>query len=205
MHPDLPAMYQVRDPLATLPYRMILSRPEQSLTSDQHRALIHGTFHPDCPLVYTAGRGGKATDVLWAYDVSTFFFSAGLTRLLHGYNITGWSTYCVELRDKSDELLPGYQGIAVIGYECTRDRSRSRIVEKPAPVSGGRSYQVYRSLYFDEQEWDGSDFFWVSDRGGIVVTEKVCQIFRKYKIRNFEFTPLSEVEIRVGDDKYFSS
>jgi hypothetical protein len=154
--------------------------------------------------VYTAGRGGKATDVLWAYDVLTFFFSPDLTQLLRDHNVTGWSTYCVELRIKSGELLSGYQGIAVTGHECTRDRSRSQIVEKPAPVLGGRSYRVYRSLYFDEQEWDGSDFFWVSDRGGIVVTEKVCQLFRKYKVRNFEFIPLSEVEIRVSDDKYFN-
>jgi hypothetical protein len=102
-------------------------------------------------------------------------------------------------------LLSGYRGIAVVGPECTRDCSRSQIIDKPPPVESGRGFQVYRGLYFDETAWDNSDMFWVSQGGGIVVTDKVRELFRRYGIRNVELTPLPQVEIRVSNDQYGST
>jgi hypothetical protein len=174
------------------------------LTNAQVQALVRGSFSLEEPLVFKAGSGGRATDVLWFYGVS-FFFSEPLRRLLADEGVSGWTTYPVELYDRKGNHLPGYQGIAVTGPKCRRDRSRSSIVDKPPPVPGGRGYQVYRGLYFNESQWDGSDMFWVSEGGGIVVTEKLYRLFRRHKIRNVELTPLPEVEIDVSNDKYGES
>jgi hypothetical protein len=171
------------------------------LTNAQANALVRGSLSLEETLVFKAGRGGKATDVLWAYDVYIYFFSERLRRLLAEEEISGWTTYPVELYDRKDNHLSGYQGIAVTGRECTRDRSRSQIVDKPPPAPGGQSRQVYRGLFFDESQWDGSDMFWVSEVG-IVVTEKLYRLFQRHKIRNVEFTPLSKVEIRVSLDNF---
>jgi hypothetical protein len=170
-------------------------------TIAQVRALVRGSLSIHEPLIFKAGRGGKATDVLWAYDVFIYFFSESLRRLLSEEGVSGWTTYPVELYDRKGNHLPGYQGIAVTGRECRRDRSRSQIVDKPPPAPGGQGRQVYRGLFFDESQWDGSDMFWVSEVG-IVVTEKLYRLFQRHKIRNVEFTPLSEVEIRVSLDNF---
>ena len=109
--------------------------------------------------------------------------------------------YPVEVFGRKGEPLPKYHGLSVIGPDCVRDRSRSQIVDKPPPVDGGRGYQVYHGLYFDENQWDGSDFFRVL---GIatVVTDKVYRIFKRAKVTNVRFTPLTEVEIDVKLDDY---
>lgn len=202
---DYQQLYNFIDPLATLPFRMHVRSESAMLSADQHWLLTHGKIMPDTPHIYDAGRGGKATDILWAYNVSIFFFSPRLLQLLHDHDITGWNSYAVELYDRKGNLLSGYKGIAVVGPECTRDRSRSQIIDKPAPVEGGRGFQVYQGLFFDESEWDGSDMFWVSEGGGIVVTDKVRELFRRYGIRNVELTPLPQVEIRVSNDQYGST
>jgi hypothetical protein len=188
------SFFTFSDPLATQPYRLHLMPRADILTATQVNDLVRGSLSLDEPLVFKAGRGGKATDVLWEYGI-LFFFSESLRRLLTEEGVSGWTTYPVELYDRKGNHLPGYQRIAVTGRKCLRDYSRSLIVDKPPPVPGGRGYQVYRGLYFDERQWDGSDMFWVSD-GGIVVTEKVFGLFRRHKIRNVKLTLHSEVEDR---------
>jgi hypothetical protein len=120
--------------------------------------------------------------------------------LLAAQAITGWATYAVEVYDRKGHLLPGYHGFAITGPECRQDRSRSEIVSKPPPVPSGRGHQVYRGLFFDESQWDGSDLFWVE--GMTVATQAVYSAFRKAKVSNARFTRLTEVEIRVMLDKY---
>jgi hypothetical protein len=193
--------FRFRDPLATQPYRLLLMPDATVLTTAQVNALVVGLLTLNEPLILKAGAGGKATDVLWANDPFIFFFSARLRQLLVEEGVTGWTTYPAQLYDRQGNYLPGYQGIAVTGEECRRDRSRSQIIDKPPPVPGGKGYQVYCGLYFHESEWDGSDMFWVSE-GGIVVTQRVVHLFRRHKIRNAELTPLAEVETDGGNKNY---
>jgi hypothetical protein len=69
-------------------------------------------------------------------------------------------------------------------------------------VLGGEPYQVYKGLFFYEEDWDGSDIFRVSNFGGTVVTGKVDKIFKQAKVTNVKLTPLPEVERDVLLDKY---
>lgn len=127
-------------------------------------------------------------------------FSTKVYSLLGTGNITGWETYPVEVFDRNGTELPGYHGFSVIGKECRRDRSRSQKITKQA-VPGGEPFEVYKGLYFFEEDWDGSDIFLVQNNI-IVVTERVCALFKKNKIANVAFVPLPEVEIDVYLDKF---
>jgi len=113
--------------------------------------------------------------------------------------LTGWSTYPVEVIHQG-EFLEGYQGLAILGRGGGRDRTKSPIIDKPAPVPGGKPYRAYRGLFFDEDHWDGSDLFFVD--GFIVVTQPAHDYFVRSKVSNIRLTPISEVEIDVALDRY---
>lgn len=145
--------------------------------------------------------GGQATDFLWSGLIPLVCISERVSELLQMNGITGWTTYPVEVFGRKGEPLPGYHGFAVTGSECRRDRSRSQIFTRQA-VSGGEPFQVYKGLYFYEEDWDGRDILWVKSYGGIVVTEKAYKILKRAKVTNVKLTPLPEVELQVLLDKY---
>jgi hypothetical protein len=60
----------------------------------------------------------------------------------------------------------------------------------------GGKFPVLRGFYFDEDSWDGSDFFMETRYTGFIfVTERVVQVFRANKFRNICFERLNEAEI----------
>ena len=147
------------------------------------------------PIQFDAAQGENAEDVLWTQLVWPVCVSGRLIRLLKRDEVSGWSTYKVEIFDPKGKQLPDYHGFAVTGAECNGDYSRSAVVTKPPPAPRGRSYDVYKGLYFDEDQWDGSDMFWVD--GVRVVVDRVKSLFEQHKVANVRFTPLTEREIRV--------
>jgi len=172
------------------------------MTSEQAWKLFRGKFKPEHPLRLSAYQGGQATDFLWTAFPPLVCISSRVVELLTEHRITGWATYPVEVYGREGEPLPGYHGFSVTGPECKRDRSRSQIIEKPPPSPRGQSYQVYKGLYFDESQWDGSDIFLVRPFGGIVVTEKVYKLFKRNRVSNVRLIPLPKVEIDVILDEY---
>ncbi|BCX04396.1 MAG: hypothetical protein KatS3mg053_2334 [Candidatus Roseilinea sp.] len=57
-------------------------------------------------------------------------------------------------------------------------------------------------MYFDESQWDGSDFFLVQPLNSIAVTEKVYRLFKRAKVTNVRLTPLIQVELDVTLDQF---
>lgn len=200
---DYSRFFDLADPLASRPLRLMGGKAEHysdNVTSEQAWLLFRGYLKPAKPLKLGAYRGGQATDFLWASLVHIICVSSRVVELLTEHQITGWDTYPVEVYGRKGEPLPGYYGFAVTGPECRRDRSRSQIVDKPAPTPEGRGYRVYKGLYFDETQWDGSDLFLV--RPCTVVTERLYRLLKKARISNVRLTPLIEVEIEVKLDEY---
>ena len=195
---DYRKFYEFRDPIASRPLR--LSPDEQVyvewLTRDRARQLSKGKLELTKPLRLDAYMGGQATEVLWSGMVALVCISPRVQTILQEHLVTGWVTYPVAVYDRNGEHLPGYHGLAVTGAECDLDHSRSQIIDKPAPTPTGREYQVYRGLYFPEDQWDGADMFWIHGFG-TAVTDKVYRLFRKEKIANVRFTSLPNVERRV--------
>ena len=193
---DNSRLYEVVDPLATRPYRLRSRLAAEALPDrEQLQLLAQGKSAITEPIQFDAAQGREATDFLWTQLITPVCISESATRILMENKVSGWSTYPVEVFDQEGKLYPYYFGLAVTGAACEADYSRSAVVSKPPPTPRGRSYDVFRGLYFDEDQWDGSDMFWV---GGVrVVVERVKEIFVRYNVRNVRFTPLAEREIRV--------
>ncbi|MCU0488365.1 MAG: hypothetical protein MUE67_05380 [Anaerolineales bacterium] len=198
---DFNHFYELYDPLASRPFRLSDEGYSNWLTKEQAIELFRGRLNLDTPLRLGAYMGGQATDFLWSGLIPLVCISERVSELLQMNGITGWTTYPVEVFGRKGEPLPGYHGFAVTGSECRRDRSRSQIFTRQA-VSGGEPFQVYKGLYFYEEDWDGRDILWVKSYGGIVVTEKAYKILKRAKVTNVKLTPLPDVELQVLLDKY---
>jgi len=193
--------FELSDPLASRPLRLSAEGYSDWLTKSQAVKLFRGDLNLDSPLRLGAYRGGQATDFLWSGLIPLVCISFRVFEILKVNNIVGWSTYPVEVFNRKGEILTGYFGLSVTGSECRRDSSRSQIITKQA-VSGGEPFHVYKGLYFIESDWDGSDIFIVRRYGGIVVTQKVRDLFKSSKVNNIRLTPLPDVERDVYLDKY---
>ncbi len=196
---DYSKLFELADPLANRPLRLETYDDDWLLKNNNTWRLFRGQLKLTEPLKLRAYMGGQATDFLWSGLIHVVCVSSRVVDLLREHGITGWDTYPVEVYGRKGEPLPGYHGFAVTGPECRRDRSRSPIVDKPPPVPGGCGYRVYKGLYFDESQWDGSDIFLVE--GSKVVTERVYSLFKRAKVSNVRFQRLTELEIHVFLDE----
>jgi len=193
-------LFELCDPLASRPLRLGTKGYSDWLAKEQASALFRGELKLQYPLQLGAYMGGQATDFLWSSLTPLLVVSQKVVGLLEECRLTGWATYPVEVYDRKGDRLEGYSGFAITGRAGKRNRSRSRIITKPAPAPGGRSREVYKGLYFDEGQWDGSDIFLV---GGIkVVTRPLQQALKQAKVTNVRFTPLPDVEILVYLDRF---
>lgn len=75
---------------------------------------------------------------------------------------------------------------------CAQDFDRSVPFDKEMPSRRLSTY--YRGLYFYENQWDGSDLFWIGV-GTPAVVGRVYKLFRKEKIGNVRFTSLPDFEV----------
>lgn len=190
------SLFVLSDPMADEPFRL-----RSRLTGDAKvagvdiHALSRGESHVKEPIQFDAAQGSKATDFLWTQLVTPVCVSQRVIRILSENDVSGWSTYPVEVFDPEGRLLAEYKGLVVTGAVCDADYSRSALIAKPPPTPRGKGYDVYKGLFFSEEQWDGSDMFWV---GGVrVVTEKVKKSLEQSGVENVAFTPLAEREVRV--------
>lgn len=193
---ELDSLYELTDPIEVDAIRLRSRLPSDARERKiDFELLSQGRLEIQEPIQFDAAQGSIAEDVLWTQLIRPVCVSNRVTRILTGNAIRGWSTYPVEVYDKEGDLLPNYLGFAVTGAACAADYSLSSVIEKQPPSPRGRSYEVYRGLYFDVDEWDGSDMFWV---GGVrVVVQKVRELFEQEGVKNVRFTPLAEREIRI--------
>ena len=197
MKPDYEKLFEMRDPLATLPWRLGI-RDMRFQTPAFHGwilVLFRGSSDALPPLGLFAATGGRPADVMWSRYPPIFVVSDRVIDLLAGNGLTGWSTYAVEVRDKKGELVPGYRGFAVTGRAGDHDLHRVFVVQKPVWKGSDRLREVLRGIYLEDDSWDSSDFSLMGETSNIIVTEQVVRAFKKAKIRNVQFTRLPEVEI----------
>jgi hypothetical protein len=192
--------FEFSDPIQTNPLRLTVTGYSDWITGEYEVSLFRRLEFPERPIVLGRLMGGKETDIMWSDSIHIIAISENIQSLLLANQITGWKTYPITVFNREGIELKGYSGLSIIGKECRRDRSRSQIITKQA-VPNGEPFDVYKGLYFDESDWDGSDIFLVQ-HNRIVVTERVRKIFIKNKIRNVSLVPLSEVEIDVYLDKF---
>lgn len=109
------------------------------------------------PVSFTVFDGNKFKDVMEMRWVSAFLISEKVCKLLKDNGVTGWNPYDVIVKDKKGNVIPGYYGFTV--------------TEK-TPASNDASIP---------------DFFNPVPKCGIVCSQKVVDLMKTNKIKDFEF------------------
>ncbi len=126
-----------------------------------------------------------------------FLISDKVYELLKDFNITGWRTYPIELYDKKDHLISGYNGFSITGRGGKFDKNYELgYFDKEKHHFGATTRGVY-----DLNNWDGSDFFIINPRW-IIVTERVMKLLRKNKIDAIEYEKLSDYVDYIGESRF---
>jgi hypothetical protein len=114
--------------------------------------------------------------------------------LLKEHGMTGFETYDVEVSGGKVEL-PKYYGLVAVGRGGHILPKESGVQYGSRKPDGRRVIMGMKRLVFDENQWDGSDFFYLDEfpAGRIIVTEKVRSLFKKEKVRNCELIPVEDV------------
>ena len=132
-------------------------------TRDIITLLMLGTYPRSLtfPVEFTVTDGKKLRDVIEIRCCYSFLISTRLRDIFRTEGLTGWQTYDVIVRKKNGEVIPGYCGFSVIG-RC------------PCEVP---------------QSADVPDFFHPESKArGIRCSQKVIDVLRKYKIRDFDIS-----------------
>lgn len=147
-------------------------------------------FHGTVPMKIT--KGGRPCDFL-GNSATLRIASERVIALLRKYGLTGYDTYDVEVSGGNVEL-PKYYGLVAVGRGGHILPNESGVKYGSRRPDGSRSIMGIKRLVFDENQWDGSDFFYLDEfPGGMIVTERVKDLFKKEKVRNCELTPIEEV------------
>jgi hypothetical protein len=183
-------LFLLKDPFSN--HWLRLDPLSEWLNEDKANKLAYGELRPTEPVVCKGFMGGPVADVLWTGLPFLFCVSQRVVGILQDNHFTGWSTYPVEVSDRKGNRVTGYYGFAVTSYAGERDLSRSPIIKRAPYVYGGGNPEVYKGFYFDENRWDGSDFFRV--KTDIIVTRVVKEAIIKSKVRNIKFVALPDEE-----------
>jgi hypothetical protein len=196
-------MYELRDPLGNRALRLT-SRANFNWLTDEITGLLFGgqLSTPPHPLLLHGYMGNQPMDFLWSGLTPIVCISERVVELLIAYDLTGWSTYPVEVYDRKGNLLPHYRGFSITGRVGERDRSQSQILDVPLYKGSEKTHKIYKGLFFDQLSWDGSDFCTMLGSYYKIVSQAVHDLFKRNKVNNVCLTRLTDVEIPVSLDKY---
>lgn len=180
--PDMRAFFRLTTPIG----RAFGPRDFGGHSRDEIEQYSRGEARPATPVRLTWGRGGGTpSDAIWI-TVRGLVASPRLLGVL--VRFTGWTTYPVEVIDKSGAPVEGYSGIAITGRCGAALYDRSRIER-----SLHRIGTDYIGLYFDLESWDGTDLFYPSVGPGPIVAANLAKALRKSKISNVFLEALPNV------------
>lgn len=135
--------------------------------------------------------GTSPGPVVWTRLVGPVLLHASMLNSLAASSIAGWSSYPVELRGKTGEILGAYSGFVVTGRCGPLQPDRSVRAAKEYPAG---TFPVLRGLFFDEASWDGTDIFMPDDDSAwVFVTERAKKVLLS-GAKNLRFEKLADVE-----------
>lgn len=146
------------------------------------------------PITFIQTSGRKWMDILNPSSVSLYIVVDKFIELMCRNHTTGWKTYPVRILDKKGTEINGYCGLSITGKCGPVDYSKSQIIKKRL-VPNGLQTKYYKGLYFDLNNWDGSDIFIPQGSLHIIITEKVKKVIQQNKITNVSLQNLAEYEI----------
>lgn len=194
-------LFKCSDVYSTRPFKAgIEAKVGIEAAFDYSCALLRGDIKPSEPLE-ARHLSGTHTPSLVIYTGFSLLLHDSIIETFIQQQITGWESFPVTLYGKKDELIPNYSGISITGRCNPVDYYRSEIVLKEHP-GVIRFHQCFKGTYFKDDVWDGTDLFMDNaDKREYTlhqyVSERVKNIFDNNKIKNLEFTNLTETETDV--------
>jgi len=190
--------YWLHDPLLDAPFRGTVGREAFEVMMSAWR----GEVVPAAPIVVSHSMGGRLRDFIWIGTIP--IVHERVVEALMSANLTGWDTYPVQVFTRDGKAAADYHGFAITGRcgSLFLDKEHSEVVYQDYP--GGR-FPKYKGLFVTTDSWDGSDLFIAADgkTGWKVVTQRVVEIFRRKKVTNVSFEPVSEVLVDAPDQPAF--
>jgi hypothetical protein len=117
--------------------------------------------------------GSELVDIIWTTVPFVFLLSNRVISAMSDSELSGWTSYPVQLNDESD---PQYFGLVAHGRSGPRDAS-------------SRSW-------FSVDSWDGSDVFMRTDESAwIIFSANACRVLRELGLKNAELVPLTDVSV----------
>ncbi len=160
--------------------------------------LLFGEFgHYSFPIAFHQYDGKRLRDVLDTGWPPLYLISDKMKDLLINNNITGWKSYPIELFDKKDSLITGYNGLSIIGRGGKYDKDYELgYLDEEKEHFGAKVRGVY-----NVENWDGSDMFimWYRE---LIVTERVVKLLKKNKIDAIDYQRLSDYVDYVGVTRF---
>ena len=137
-------------------------------------------------------KGAKPCDFL-GNSATLHIPSQRVMTLLAEHGLTVYDTYDVEVTGGTVDM-PHYCGLAAVGGGGHILMKESGVEYGRRRPDGTRAIMGMKRVVFDENQWDESDFFYLDESpGGIIVTQRVADLFKKHRVRNCVLTPLEEV------------
>jgi hypothetical protein len=201
MHSLIPGydhLYLLEDPVSNVFFRADFALNElDALPSGLYEMFSKSGYNlhppPDSPprLYHGMGRA-QPSDIVWPMAAMPPFISDRVIGLLTDHNVTGWSSFPVEIIDRHGTLHRTHHRLMITATPCGPiDWLRGELIER-TEVPRGR---YYRGGWFDPATWDGSDLFYSQNWGFPLVVERVRNLFVRAKIKNIEFVRFTDYEM----------
>ena len=148
-------------------------------------ALFRGDWDPPRPLRFKRAEGSIPLDFVQTTLFVPYLVSDRVVEALS--DLSGWRTFAVDFE--------GYHGLSITGRSGPPVDEWSEEVTIPPRAPGGRPGRRLKGLYFDPDEWDGSDVFVPDGTAFVIVRGAVADALRKIGATNVLLTPLPELEL----------
>jgi hypothetical protein len=158
-------------------------------------ALTLGEVQPTTPLRFHHDEGTKLKDFVGTTCLLNIVSDRFVDALAP---FSGWTTYEVEIYDKTGDLVPGYHGLAITGRSGPIDDDLSPVMVLPPPVPEGKAMPHRIGIRFWPDTWDGSDVFAPEESTWMLVTQPVRDALAAAKLTNVELKRITEIEMLVS-------
>ena len=127
------------------------------------------------------------------YRGRNFAVAQSVVKLLRDNNISGWSTYPVNVYTNDNVLLDDYVGFSIIGRCTSVKPSLTKEVCIYPAYKNGPSYKGYKGFPLDLDTWDGSDIFILEHTLCKFVTARTKNVIEKAHLSNIAFEDIAEM------------
>lgn len=131
----------------------------------------------ESPTIFKHKYGSRLKDIIHGGN-SILLMHDAVKQVFEENQFSGWGTFPIELIGKDNERIEGYHGLKVTG-KCGPPHSELKWM--PTPV--GELASNYVGLYFDPEQWDGSDIFSPEGTLFIIVTRRVKEALERKNLK----------------------